>query len=69
MSLPSSDDQLVQDWSACVLLLEMQTLLMVDMQLYAGDTSHTVFQIVTQQTSQSNRRHKRKVFISTIDNM
>lgn len=64
MSLPSSDDQ---DWSACVPLLEMQTLIVVDMQLCVG--GHTVFQIITQQTSQSNRRHKRKVFVSTIDNM
>ena len=52
MRLPNSDDQ---DRSACVLSLEMQAFIVVDMQLCVWGKSHTVFQLVTQQTS--HRRH------------
>ena len=68
MSLFASDDQ---NRAACVLLLDMQTLLIIvfDMQLCFWGTGHIEFQIVTQLTSQSNRHHNRKVFISTNDDM
>ncbi len=51
MSLPTSDDQ---DRSACVLSLEMQAFIVVDMQLCVWGKSHTVFQLVTQQTCNKN---------------
>lgn len=60
MSLPTSDDQ---DWSACVLLLETQAFIVVDMQLHVWGTGHTVFQVITQQTS--HRRHHEATVITT----